>query len=420
MIGTSLEIHFNRRFSVVAEALYNRSGYTHTSTRFFTPTWGSFTSEKHVVDRWQFPVLVRYSLAEWHGMYPFAAAGVSFHYTQDSTQSRLEGAVNPPFSFIGAGSGPDLRVPTSSTGAGGTLALGTAFGSRKVRPTVEYRYTRWAGRSIAASPLEPGGFPGVGPPTIYSNKNQSELLAGLMFDLADDNRQTGNGGANSAPHRLAFGLKAGGPLTAALDAGPPGMPGGVFGRCERCGTQRTVPYLIGPAITFRLWRTVSLSADLLYSRADYNATFTSFSVSSTSLLFETKNKVDRLELPLLFKFSMAGRGPIHPFVAAGASVQYNRIARLSGLSGFRSAFSGTGLRPAPPRSAQHSFVAGPTGAAGIEIGSKRLRPILEFRYTRWMEPAVLADAFGAAVTIPPLATVRSNQNQAQFLLGLMF
>src|ERR1700734_2909118 len=46
-------------------------------------------------------------------------------------------------------------------------------------------------------------------------------------------------------------------------------PSGVFGLCGECGTQRTLRYLVGPAIQIHLWRFLSLDAQGLYSRADY-------------------------------------------------------------------------------------------------------------------------------------------------------
>lgn len=417
IIGPALEVHFSSRFSLTAEALYTRSDYNHTSTRFFTPASGSFTEEKHIVDRWELPVLLKYSAKPWHGMNPFVAGGVSFRYNQDSTQSRLEGGVNPPFSFIRTGFDLDLHIPAASTGLGGTFALGASFGSRRVRPVLEYRYTRWADQPVMASPLNPGGFKGSGPATLYSNQNQSQLLAGLMFDLKADDRASGGAGSASGRKRFAFGMKVGLPLTAALDARPKGEPGGVFNKCENCGTQRTLPYVLGPAVDIALLGPSSLSAEVLYSRADFNQTRSNRSVSSTNTYFDAKTKVDRVELPLLVKFAIAGRASVHPFIAAGASVQYNRSAVVSAFWGFKGTFGDTGFVVVTSRPVRHAFVAGPTAAAGVAFGSKRLRPSLEFRYTRWLDSAVETDP---NPLFPYLSVVRSNQNQAQFLLGLMF
>lgn len=140
-------------------------------------------------------------------------------------------------------------------------------------------------------------------------------------------------------------------------------------------------------------------------------------MSSTNTYFDAKTKVDRVELPLLVKFAIAGRASVHPFIAAGASVQYNRSAVVSAFWGFKGTFGDTGFVVVTSRPVRHAFVAGPTAAAGVAFGSKRLRPSLEFRYTRWLDSAVETDP---NPLFPYLSVVRSNQNQAQFLLGLMF
>src|SRR5579859_6166585 len=100
-------------------------------------------------------------------------------------------------------------------------------------------------------------------------------------------------------------------------------PNGVFGLCGECGVQRTLPYVVGPAIQIRLWRFLYLDAQGLYSRADYigvNSFVSGSGVSIQKIGIVEKHGIDRWEIPILFKFRLPSWHLVRPFVAAGVSL----------------------------------------------------------------------------------------------------
>src|SRR4029077_15918432 len=113
-------------------------------------------NEKHIVDRWEIPVFLKYGIKQWHNVHPFVAAGVSVQHNQDFAESRFysistTGAVLrdfPPGNILG----PALGVGNTSIDLGGAAAIGAPFGDGRVRPSLEYRFTRWANEPIVVSP----------------------------------------------------------------------------------------------------------------------------------------------------------------------------------------------------------------------------------------------------------------------------
>jgi hypothetical protein len=194
-----------------------------------------------------------------------------------------------------------------------------------------------------------------------------------------------------------------------------------FNKCAECASERTVPYVIGPAVEISIAGPYSVSAEALYSRADFNHTSSTFSASGSSFLDDRKKTVDRWEFPLMLKFGIGRWRAIHPFVGMGASAQYNREKTVHWLLGSHGLFSGTVILnsnvAAPPVS---TVVFGPTVAAGARIGRRRLGPTIEFRYTRWFDAALAEASFSSVPSVDSSATVRSSQNQAQLLVGVMF
>jgi len=224
--------------------------------------------------------------------------------------------------------------------------------------------------------------------------------------------------------RFTAGVKAGVPLMQAFEVPPPGLFGNdpYFDKCVAdCASERTVPYVVGPAVEISIAGPYSVTAEALYSRADFNHTSSTFSASGSSHLDDRKKTVDRWEFPLMLKLSIAGWHAIHPFVAVGGSAQYNREKTVQWLSGSHDLFRGTLIvnsnGPAPQVTA---VVFGPTVAAGARIGRRRLGPTVEFRYTRWFDAALMEASFNSTPLVDSRATVRSSQNQAQLLVGLMF
>ena len=428
LVGPSLEVYLTHSFTVSVDALYGRADYTHISTTFSTPTFVSSNTEKHAVDHLEIPILLQYKFRSWHAIRPFVAGGASVRYVQDALLWRRYGLSNPSSALLSPREAVSLSVPRVSTDWGPAISVGARFGTGRFHPSIEYRYTHWNDQPIAVTPLDVGFQPLAGSVALRSTRNQSELIAGLMMDVtaadADaGSRQQNRTGFGKVWSRFTAGVKVGLPLMQAFEVAPAGAfaHNPYFDKCSECASQRTVPYMIGPAVEISIVGPYSVSAEALYSRADFNHTSSTFSVSGSSFLDDRKKTVDRWEFPLMLKLSIGGWHAIHPFIAVGGSAQYNREKTVQWLSGSHCPCSGTLLVNSNVASPSISAaVFGPTVSAGARIGRRRLGPTVEFRYTRWFDAALTEASFNSTPSVDNLATVRSNQNQAQLLVSLMF
>ncbi|HSR09192.1 MAG TPA: hypothetical protein VLM42_18825 [Bryobacteraceae bacterium] len=185
MVGPAFEVRIIGPLSVTAEALYSRADYDHVSAGpFFEGP--ALDAEKHVVGRWEAPLLLKYSFKMRH-LTPFLTAGASIQYDRDSDATEFFGELDiktipiglPKYGFVST-RGPQVN----SLVAGPTAGAGASFGAGRIRPSIEVRYTYWTDRAVAALPLltVPFGSPTpVFPPTIASLHNQVQLLVGIMF-----------------------------------------------------------------------------------------------------------------------------------------------------------------------------------------------------------------------------------------------
>jgi hypothetical protein len=156
-------------------------------------------------------------------------------------------------------------------------------------------------------------------------------------------------------------------------------------------TQRTVPYIVGPAVEVRLTSRFGIEVDALYSRGTYNYTeiFTR-SPSLGSALQETKHAANLWDFPVLLKYRTSVRPGLRPFVGAGISVQYATDGVVESLFGTAGPvgrpfiFPGSGMaqpaaqhQPARPLLAVSSSVSAECGShrkCAIQDGStKRLK-----------------------------------------------
>lgn len=232
--------------------------------------------------------------------------------------------------------------------------------------------------------------------------------------------------ASASAQLLSVGLKGGVPLTQALAARTDPALAGFFSSwrlsfiCDSA-TQRTVPYVVGPALEIHLIGPFRLTAEGLYSRVDYDYTSKEFTPSSGIHFYQAKHAVSQWEFPLLVKYRMRAHR-LYPFVAGGASVRYSRDYTVAGFLGGEfdpffpviNAFSGG-------PSARYT-VAGPTFAAGASFGASRVRPSLEVRFTHWIQQPIREGGFTSLsfTAFGPNQSLHSTQNQAQLLVGLMF
>jgi hypothetical protein len=236
---------------------------------------------------------------------------------------------------------------------------------------------------------------------------------------------------------LSVGAMGGLPLTDAMAInasqivpGPiiSGLP--PFDTCAQCVIERTVPYIIGPAVEARLKGSFSLDLEALYSRVDYNRSFggvsgfgPGFAPTYVANVTATKHTINRWEFPVLLKYTMRAGHQLRPFVEGGISIQGNWERQTQGLTGFTTPVFAANLsvKPSESSAVNRSVIEGATFGIGASYGIRRVRPSLEFRYTRWFDKAFTVDS--GIVMIPPTPIPHiaySVMNQAQILLGIMF
>src|SRR5437016_3905647 len=145
---------------------------------------------------------------------------------------------------------------------------------------------------------------------------------------------------------VSLGLKAGIPVTEALEtANFDSGPADIF-RTQINYTSRAKRYTIGPAVEVSLPLGLALEFDALYKRLDYNF---SSGVRNPFGTFhqEQHNIVSRWDLPLLLKYRVRTFGSLTPNVSAGLNTNY--IVNTTQLSrDFFTPSSGQTVTPGPP------------------------------------------------------------------------
>jgi hypothetical protein len=157
----------------------------------------------------------------------------------------------------------------------------------------------------------------------------------------------------------------------------------------------TKRYIIGFTTELRLPLGFGIEFDTLFRKFSYDRTdIVDVIVGNYSA---TGNQ---WQFPLLLKYRFPGE-LARPYFVAGPSL--NRISNLE-LVG---TVIGNRDRPEELRK---RLVAGAVVGAGIEIRALILRISPEIRYTRW----------GSEAFVGPRELFQSNQNQADFLIGITF
>jgi hypothetical protein len=165
--------------------------------------------------------------------------------------------------------------------------------------------------------------------------------------------------------QLSVGVKAGVPLNDAyVNAGQGQFP--LFGTTDR--------YLIGPEIDLNLPFHLGVEADALFRHYRLGG-----------------SGVNEWDFPILVKYRFQSIPVLHPFVDAGPI--FNHVSEIQSVT---SNVSAPGL------------VIG----AGVDFHALFLHIKPEFRYIHWVDPNH---------DFAPLnSSLASNQNQAEFLLGITF
>lgn len=188
---------------------------------------------------------------------------------------------------------------------------------------------------------------------------------------------------------VSFGVKAGVPLTDFVNS----VSGSGVTFSSVTNTNR---YVIGPSIELRLPLGLGVEFDALYRHFNATANTPGLTASLSSGAWE---------FPLLAKYRFSVP-VVKPFVDAG--VAWDR------LSGIGQTVTITGIVPSAavqPQIAVHNdTVAGFVAGVGVDIHALILHISPEVRYTRWN-----SQHFTSATSL-----IESNQNQAEFLVGITF
>lgn len=195
------------------------------------------------------------------------------------------------------------------------------------------------------------------------------------------------GAVPSFAQLLSFGVKGGIPITDPVD-----------------GSFRVNPearrYIVGPTAEIRLPMSFSVEVSALYRRTGYSTMQSAF--GSTDV---TRVRSNVWEFPMLLKYHVGNQeNAVRPFVDGGYVLRH-----FSGLTASSSSVPSLDSRFLLRNDITHGVAAG----GGVEFRVSRFKIAPEFRYTYWGSRAF--DEFGSRGFF-----VRSNQHQADILLGIRF
>jgi hypothetical protein len=186
---------------------------------------------------------------------------------------------------------------------------------------------------------------------------------------------------------------------AALAAGPfsAGIVGGLpmtdfLNTVQGTSSAVTNRYIVGPEAELNLPFGLGIEADALYRHFSYTNVIGSAGAALTS----TGHAGD-WEFPLVVKYKFPGK-IARPYVEAGVAWD-----TLTGVTNTVSHFAGLSVSPAK------NTVMGTVIGAGVDIHAIVVHVTPEVRYTRWT-----SQQYNVA------GVLNSNQNQAEFLVGIRF
>ena len=191
---------------------------------------------------------------------------------------------------------------------------------------------------------------------------------------------------------IGFGLKGGIPFTDFTKA----VSSGNF-RFD----DNTRRYIVGPTFELRLPFSLAIEVDALYRRFNYNQ-FINGAAGTTSV----STSGNAWEFPILAKYRF--KAPIaRPYIAGGIAWD-----TLSGLKqDVRTAIASTGvISSSSPNELNEKTTTGFVMGVGLDVKVLLIHVSPEIRYTRW----------GAKHFLDPNGGLSSNQNQAEFLVGITF
>jgi hypothetical protein len=193
---------------------------------------------------------------------------------------------------------------------------------------------------------------------------------------------------------ITLGVKGGVPVTDFLSVTQSPGPVSAISNTNR--------YIVGPTLELRLPAYFSVEFDALVRHFSYRTT-----IALIGHFDQTTATSNAWEFPLLLKYKLRGRF-VRPYINGGVAWD-----RLQGLSATRlfigSDFVPTTTQTSNPPELQNTTSTGVVIGGGVDIHALVLHISPELRYTRWTSQHFTFDD-----------ALHSNQNQAEFLLGITF
>jgi len=193
---------------------------------------------------------------------------------------------------------------------------------------------------------------------------------------------------------FSAGVKVGTPITDAYDV--------VTGRASFVPNAKRL--VIGPTVELRLPFGFGIEVDALYRRQEYEYS-SGITNPINGELLNSRTTSGSWEFPVLAKY----RTPfplVKPYVVGG--LNFNR---LSGVKQTLRCLGGTCTNPF--RDVSHRNNVGVTVGAGVQVNALLIKLSPEVRFTRWgVSNFDVTGGFGSAL--------KSNQNQADFIVGITF
>lgn len=204
-------------------------------------------------------------------------------------------------------------------------------------------------------------------------------------------------------------------LTAAASVAQPigfGLKGGVpfndFTNAVRSGafnyTSSTQRYIVGPMVELRLPFGLGIEADALYRRFHYNSIG-----NAVDVVINSTTTSGAWEFPIVAKYRF--KMPVaRPYIEAGIA--------WDTLQGLKQDITRTVIptkvttttSTSSPAELSNSTTTGFVMGVGLDVKALLIHISPEIRYTRW----------GAKHFLDPNGGFGSNQNQAEFLIGISF
>lgn len=198
---------------------------------------------------------------------------------------------------------------------------------------------------------------------------------------------------------FSYGVKAGVPLTDFINAAGSTNASGFLDFATH-----TNRYIVGVTGELRLPFGLGVEVDALYRHVNYQST--SGAVDAITKANTTGNA---FEFPIMGKYRF-GTKVIHPFVDAGVAFDTLQGLKQAITTAVAGSTNSTNSSTSTPSQLQNTTTRGFVTGAGLDFHFLVIHIQPEIRYTRW----------GAQHFLDVSGLLHSNQNQAEFLLGITF